>query len=219
MIIRKGFSLTELIVSVTIFVTVVTLAIGGIASISKTKMLISSMKESQQKVRLLTEMLSRYGKEAVYVEVKNSGERIDYIFEDGSIKTAKIFKLSTPTGTHPSSNSLLYHSCNSTAVAPATDTLLPLYNDYIDDPIGHSSSSVTFERDCSTEQLLSSRGGFDFQVRKVDPSPYSTPFFEKGNTIPSTINLNMELYNLTATNKFFNDAIEIKKTILLENLK
>jgi prepilin-type N-terminal cleavage/methylation domain-containing protein len=203
---KRGFSLTELIVSVTIFVIVVTLAVGGIASVSRTKMLIASMKESQQKTRVITEILTRYGKEAIYVTV--SDRRVDYIFEDkaggASVKSAKSYIIS---GTAPNYNSLKYYSCNSTAVDPITDTII------LD--VSTSINNGTAATGCESEELLSSAGGFNFNLQKVG----GLDFFKKQNTIPASIKLNMNLFNITPTNNFYSDSMKIEKTILLENLK
>lgn len=68
---KKGMTIIEIMVGMTIFLVVVTLAVGAFVSVSRMRALTNTMKESQLKMRIANEMLSRHLKEANAVEVIN----------------------------------------------------------------------------------------------------------------------------------------------------
>lgn len=75
---RRGMSLIELMVAMTIFIIVMTLAVGAFLAISKIKTIGINMKESQQKVRIATEMVSRLSRQAETVSIE--GKTLKLIF-------------------------------------------------------------------------------------------------------------------------------------------
>jgi prepilin-type N-terminal cleavage/methylation domain-containing protein len=77
---KRGMTIIELIVAITLFVTVITLVLGSFVSISRTKLLVSSMKESQNKIRLISEMITRFGKEADRAKVTEGGRVVGFFF-------------------------------------------------------------------------------------------------------------------------------------------
>lgn len=83
---KKGFTLVEFIVAVTIFIIVMTVAVGSIISLSRYKIMLLTMKETQEKGRIALEMISRYAKEAKTVEVQNSINPTDPV-ENQKFKT------------------------------------------------------------------------------------------------------------------------------------
>lgn len=103
---KKGLTLIELIVAMTIFVTVMTLCIGGFVAISKARALIGSMKETQQKVRVANEMIIRYAKQAEQIVAVNN-KTIELYFDVTGAETAKKFAVSSEP-----ENDLLYYECN-----------------------------------------------------------------------------------------------------------
>lgn len=107
---KRGMTLIELMVAMTIFITVMTLAIGGFVAISRSRILIGNMKDSQQKLRVANEMIMRYAKQAEYVSIDPNGTWIELYFDiDSSINySAKKFALSNITS---GQNDLLYSEC------------------------------------------------------------------------------------------------------------
>lgn len=76
---RKGLTIIELVVSMAIFMVIATIAIGAFISVVRLKALTSVMKESQQKVRLATEMITRMSRQAEKVVVTN-GDTLELYF-------------------------------------------------------------------------------------------------------------------------------------------
>lgn len=113
---KKGLTLIELIVAMTLFVVVATLAIGGFVSITKVKILVSSMKNSQQKIRIANEMITRYAKQAEAISLDPSGNWIEMYFDVGDTNdSARKFVLSGS-----SSYDLLYYECASASLTQTT---------------------------------------------------------------------------------------------------
>lgn len=71
---KNGTSIVELLVSLTIFLVVISLAVGSFIAVSRMKALTSTMRESQEKLRIANEMISRYAKEANIVEINDNGK-------------------------------------------------------------------------------------------------------------------------------------------------
>ena len=70
---RKGFTLVELMVAMSIFVIVTTLAVGGFVAVNNLKAVAMTQKETQQKIRMSLELLTRYAKQAEFVRLVPSG--------------------------------------------------------------------------------------------------------------------------------------------------
>jgi prepilin-type N-terminal cleavage/methylation domain-containing protein len=68
---KKGFTLVEFVIAVSIYVIVMLVAIGSFVSINNIRILNSNMKETQQKGRVAMEMISRFAKEATSVALSN----------------------------------------------------------------------------------------------------------------------------------------------------
>ncbi len=66
---RKGFTLVELMVAMSIFVIVTTLAVGGFVAVNSLKAVAMTQKETQQKIRISLELLTRYAKQAEFVKL------------------------------------------------------------------------------------------------------------------------------------------------------
>jgi prepilin-type N-terminal cleavage/methylation domain-containing protein len=107
---RRGMTLIELMVAMTIFVTVMTLAIGGFIAISRSRILVGNMKDSQQKIRIANEMIIRYAKQAEYVKLADQGgSLLELYFDSGTVNaSAKKFLVSEiETGKYD----LVYSEC------------------------------------------------------------------------------------------------------------
>lgn len=78
---KKGFTLVELMVSSGIFVIVISLAVSGFLLISKMKILSTNMVESQQKVRIALEMISRLSFQAQKMQLSAFDASADQTLE------------------------------------------------------------------------------------------------------------------------------------------
>lgn len=117
---KKGMTLIELMVAMTIFITVMTLAIGGFIAISRSRILIGNMKDSQQKIRIANEMIVRYAKQAEYIAIPSSNElQLYFDIDTGKVHSAKKFAV---TGTAPGPYDLQYFECQDTPVGPSSCT-------------------------------------------------------------------------------------------------
>lgn len=105
MIKKKGTTLIEIIVAMTIFLVVVTIAVGAFVTVSRMKALTSTMKNTQQKTRIAIEMLSRLSRQAEKATVSPDGNNLTLYFDiKGSNPDAVKFALED--------NTLNYYSCN-----------------------------------------------------------------------------------------------------------
>lgn len=97
---KKGFTLIELVVSMGIFTVVAALAIGAFVTVSRMKDLTSSMRETQQKVRVGVETIGRLARQAdtVIVTPSPTGNTIEMYFNTKT-PDAKGVKF-TVVGTH-----------------------------------------------------------------------------------------------------------------------
>jgi len=111
---KRGLTLIELMVAMTIFVTVMTLSVGGFVAISKSRATIGTMKETQQKVRIANEMIVRYAKQADYVKISTAGDTLDLYFDFSSdvLRSAKRFELSR------TDQDLVYYECKPLSFDP-----------------------------------------------------------------------------------------------------
>lgn len=64
---RKGVTLIELVVSMGIFTVIATVAVGAFVTVTRMKTMASDARETQQKVRIATERISRLSRLADYV--------------------------------------------------------------------------------------------------------------------------------------------------------
>lgn len=103
--VKKGMTLIELIVAMTIFIIVMTLAIGGFVAVSRSRILIGNMKDSQQKIRIANEMIIRYAKQAQYVRLDQDGSSVEFFFDIGPVETHSAKKFEVVE------NDLLYSEC------------------------------------------------------------------------------------------------------------
>ena len=78
---KRGMTLVELIVAISIFIIVMTLGVGGFVTVIRSRILIGNMKDSQQKIRIANEMIIRNAKQAQYVKLDSSGQTLELYFD------------------------------------------------------------------------------------------------------------------------------------------
>jgi len=101
---KRGLTLIELMVAMTIFIIVITLSVGGFVAISKVRAITGGMKETQQKVRVANEMITRFAKQAEYVTIPLGGDTLELYFDMSSAISAKKFAVDAK-------GDLLYSDC------------------------------------------------------------------------------------------------------------
>lgn len=108
---RRGMTLVELMVAMSIFITVMVLGIGGFVTISRSRILAGNMKDSQQKLRVANEMIVRFAKQAEYVKLSSNGRSAEFYFDiDHAISSANKFEL---VDMGNGKFDLIYSECNS----------------------------------------------------------------------------------------------------------
>lgn len=87
---KKGFTLIELVVGLTIFATVMTLSIGGIISIGKLERLSKSIINVGQNKIMISEYITRYVRQASSIDLDGGG-LIAKVGQDGDLCMVKIY--------------------------------------------------------------------------------------------------------------------------------
>jgi len=87
---KKGMTIIELMVAMGIFTVVTTLAVGSFVAVSRMRMFALNLKESQQKIRIVTEMVSRYAKQADTVTLDPTGKSIDLYFKSDTVNPPSV---------------------------------------------------------------------------------------------------------------------------------
>lgn len=190
---KKGMSLVELVVAVSIFIVVTTISVGGFVAISKTKALISNMKESQQRMRTAGEMISRYARQAEKIKMYDliSGNKyrtIELYFDldDPGARSGVRF------ATSPTSGVLNFWQCSSIN----TETL---------DCDGDNWTFVT--------NLFGVYSTNSFKLSATD-----TYFTLVTDTTPY-LNYRLKLTSSTDNYQFLNNELDVENSVLLEGLK
>ena len=73
---KRGVTLIELVVATAIFAVVTTMAVGAFVTVSRMQTLTNNMKNTQQKLRVAIEMVSRLARQAQVVLVVNNNDVI-----------------------------------------------------------------------------------------------------------------------------------------------
>ncbi len=142
---RRGMTIIELVVAITLFTVVVTLAIGGFVAVSRMKTLMVDMKDTQQKARLIYETVYRFAKEADTVSVSPNQSQLvlDYYNDLGVRELRKFFELGSG-----SSTSFMYYSCEGA-------------NDFVAD-----------KSSCTREELLAGTKTSAYEITKISGNGY-----------------------------------------------
>jgi Tfp pilus assembly protein PilW len=102
---KKGFTIFELMVSMTIFITFSTVVIGAFVSMTRLKSLSGTMRESQQKIRVSMEMISRLARQTDEIILPTANEARMY-FDDNGTRTASKFVIDNTNRT------IYYYECS-----------------------------------------------------------------------------------------------------------
>jgi type II secretory pathway component PulJ len=101
----RGISLIELVVAMGIFMVISTIAVGAFVTAVRMKSLTSTMKESQQKIRIAMEMITRLSRQANRVE-STDGKILYLYYTNTSGTSATRFSLVTITKNLPGPTSV-----------------------------------------------------------------------------------------------------------------
>lgn len=184
-------TLIELMVSMTIFIIVVTLAIGGFISMNRARLLVGNMKDSQQKARVANEMIVRYAKQAESISISSDGKTLELYFDQNStvqgvVASAKKFVLD--------GNDLKYYECQ-----------VP--------PVGDQCPNQNWSTGAS---LL---GNTETQSSGITISNPASGVFSLNGVLPSVLEVDLELQNKVAGYTTLDDNLSIKNAVILEGLK
>lgn len=187
---KRGMTLIELIVAVTIFVVVMTLAVGAYVTISRSRILIGNMKDTQQKVRVADEMIIRLAKQAEYANISTDGKTLELYFDTGSAAaSANKFALDQ-VGTNQWD--LKSFVCTDSASAQAINC----------SNWGNGSSLLG--------RTAGQTGGIVVTQSDV---------FKLSGLYPSVLNLTLNLKNLSPGFAQAEDTISLSNSIILESLR
>ena len=82
---KRGFTLIELIVSMGIFTIVLSMGVGAFTAITRLKAVTSNIRDSQQKMRIATDLINRYSRQADSIIVSSSpSQSVELYFGLGS---------------------------------------------------------------------------------------------------------------------------------------
>lgn len=189
---KRGMTLIELMVAMSIFVIVMTLAIGGYVSISRTRILMGNMKDSQQKVRIANEMIIRYARQAEYIKLANDGSSLELYFDvdTGETPSAKKFQRSRISNTDP--YDLLFYECTDSS------------------PVARACSNWGL----GTSLLGGSSGNISLMNPETNPN-----IFQLDGVLPSVLKLKLMIASTVPGNSTLSDEMTIQNAIILESIK
>jgi len=88
---KSGFTLIELIVSMGIFLIVLSMGVGAFTAITRLKAVSSNIRDSQQKMRVATDMINRYSRQADSIDVTSSpSQSVVLYFKPGAVGVSAI---------------------------------------------------------------------------------------------------------------------------------
>jgi prepilin-type N-terminal cleavage/methylation domain-containing protein len=194
---KRGTTLVELIVAMGIFTIVSSLAISSFVTIMRMKELGTNMKNSQQKVRVALEQVTRLSRQADKVEVSPDHKMLKLYFLNGSTKSAVKFsfysgnwsEVNNPTGT------IYYYTCPSVVSNACSD------------------STGGWSQYNSGQDLFGGEG-----ILKLSGTTANK--FEIAATLPPTLDIfvNGKIPG-GSNNYFFNDSMTIETKTIMENVK
>lgn len=181
---KRGMTLIELVVAMAIFMIIAMIAVGAFTSAVRMKKLTATMRESQQKLRISLEMISRLSRQANGVTVTSDNKTLVLRFKD-------------KTGSETFSEFTIEQSGSN-------------YDLFLKECTALVSSHCP---DSNKEQLL---GGV---VSLTDQSSFSF----NTNQLPPylTIKLDGKIVGADSmtNNPYYTDDLNIKSSVILENLK
>jgi len=207
---KQGMTIIELIVAMGIFTIVTTLAVGSFVAISRMRMFALNLKESQQKVRIMTEMISRYARQADIVTVSDDNKKVDMYFKldtfDATVPAdrqayASSFELYNSGGNYL----MRYYECTPTTTSKyCLGTLTAA--DGVDLFSGKMKLSADSGFAINSNQILK-----DDKNDLTEEMPASKPSMD--------IVLKSNLNDKTTTPYYNSDYFAISTKVVLENLK
>jgi len=203
---KPGMTIVELLVAMGIFTIVTTLAVGSFVAITRMRMFALNLKESQQKVRIITEMISRYAKQADAVTVSPDGKKVEMYFKLDTVNEsnqayASSFKIYDSNGIYL----MKYNECTPT----------PTELECLSSPtIGEGVDLFT------GKMKLDPGSGFDINNNVILKNNSAEPLEEMPATKPSIdIVLISKLNDQTVMPYYNSDYFEIRTKVVLENLQ
>lgn len=192
---KKGITLVELVVAMGIFMVVSTIAVGTFVTAVRMKALTSTMKESQQKIRIATEMITRLSRQANRITLDTQGpdKNLDLYFTGISTAATRFqFKADSRN-------------------LDGTDT--PIYKLFMYDCVTFNGNFCTATGWGNGVDLL---GG---TIYLEQTSSFTKRLWSGASTLE--INLNGKISDMPSnpTNPIYNDSISITTSVPLEGLR
>jgi prepilin-type N-terminal cleavage/methylation domain-containing protein len=197
--IRKGMTLVELMVSMSVFSVVLLVAVGAFINMNNMRALALSARESQQKLRMGMELISRYSRQAEEVVVRGSC--------DASSKCTEVemyFNLQTATpygvkfAIDTANRELDYYEC--VPGPPNTDCT--------------ASDWGPAKNLLGGEMRVNTSSGF---TKNADVA-LNTPTATKSVTYPPSLSIKLE-GNITSGSRFYQRDFNIDTRVILENIR
>lgn len=160
---KKGMTLVEVTVAMAIFVTITTLVVGAFVTVTRMKSLTSVMRESQQKIRVANEMVTRLSRQANAVTVADGGKTLNLYFANNDWITA--FKIKEQSGEY----SLFINDNNTTDIDLLGGVTILNNNDTNFEKVGGIPPILNFE--------LSGK------IKGVSDNPYYSNDFALKNSV------------------------------------
>jgi prepilin-type N-terminal cleavage/methylation domain-containing protein len=225
---KQGFTLIELIVAMAIFTTVISLAIGSFITIMNLEALGTNVSNSQQKVRVAMEQISRLARQATNVNVTNS--------VNGSDRTVQFYFLNQ---TPQTAMEFTFYAPNNWAAAGGSLTgggTLYVYNCAAGDvAVTNGNPSCSGDSNWTTNATLPSisTGAMDLlgginnnNILKLYDGEYDTETQSVTNAfallpnLPPTLSITMngKLPSASASN-FFNNSMVINTEVVMDNIQ
>lgn len=190
---RKGFTLVEFIVAVSIFTIVMTVAIASFITVTRLKIVVINMKNSQQKSRTAIETIARYSKEAYSLNLSDE-------LKDSSGNSYNPQRFRTITITYGSN------------VNFSGTKIIKI--DFSNDRTNNTNLYICDDASCSSKFYLLKDSGNSSSVLDVSKPSY---FIKRGN-ITSDLEINLSIKTKSGSSGYFDDSITLNQIVLLEGL-
>lgn len=192
---KKGSSIIELVVAMGIFMVVATIAVGAFVTVSRMKAMTNTMKESQQKLRIAVELVTRLSRQANKVTVTGTApdtQTLNLYFA-GTNPSATRFQLKTDVLTLSDGSSKNVYKLFMTDCTALSGLNCATWGQEID----LLGGTIYLDR----------TGGFAKKI--TESAPYLDIVFNgKITDMPQNPN-----------NPYYNDTLSLKTSVILESLK
>jgi len=187
---KKGMTLVELMVAMSIFMIVMMLGIGGFVTISRSRVLVGNMRDSQQKLRVANEMIVRYAKQAEYVKMSPEGDSVEFYYDIEAVLPSKSManKFVLDDSASSGKYNLIYSECSIVV-----------------------GNKCTGEWNVSKASLLGNdTGGIYLSERNA---------FSLTGVLPTVLEVRLAVRNVVVGFESLSDTMTIENAIILESLK